>query len=445
MSSISVRGLCVAAAAALALQAAPLGAQQIDTAAALAALREASDACRMDAGKLWGISLCGPIALTDRETRLVIANDTVPGRPHLPYAGAFVTTAAEGLGFANTSFTWAKRQWAMILLPLPKDRFDRLSLVMHEVFHREQDSLHLAGSDPANNQLDMLQGRHLFRLELRALAAGLDDLAQNHDADARMHAIDALTFRAQRRVLYPAADTLEPALEMQEGLAEYTGDRLAMSLTGENASRIAKRVRTFESNPTYVRSFAYATGPALGLLLDRFSPGWRTDVRTTRDPARLLAAAIGFHTPKDLARVVAQRAKPYGDAEIMTQELARDSMRRVVMADYRKRLIDGRTITFHQTNLSRGFNPQTLVGFDSTWTIYPTGSFSSDWGSLDLKQGGAMVASDFRTVRIESPSAPVAPGARTVEGPGWTLTLTPGWSLGPSTDHPGSYEVRKSP
>ncbi len=439
------RLICLLAAAAVTQPSTRLQAQQIDTASALAALRDASTACHLDAGRLWGISLCAPIALTDRATRLVIATDSVSGRPFLPYAGTFLTTAPEGLGFANTSFTWGNRSWAMILLPLPADRFDRASLVMHEVFHSVQDTLHLAGSDPANNQLDVLEGRHLLRLELRALGAALDALSNGSSLDVRAHTSDALLFRAQRHALYSAADSLEPALEMQEGLAEYTGDRLAMMLTGEPATRIATRVRAFQSNPTYVRSFAYATGPALGILLDHFSPTWRRDIRTARNPALLLARAIGFHAPSNLPRAVSLRAKSYGDAEIMTQELARDSTRRVLMADYRKRLVDGPTVTFRQTNLSRRFNPQTLVGFDSAWTVYPTGNFSADWGSLDVKDGGTVVANDFRTVRVAAPGTPITPEMRIVHGSGWTLTLAPGWSLRRVPGRVGSYEAAKNP
>ena len=424
------------------------GGQQLDTASALGGLRDVASSCAADAGKLWGISLCAPIALTDRTIRLVIATDTVTDRPFLPYAGAYITTAPDGLGFANTSFTWGNRSWAMILLPLPADRFDRASLMMHEVFHSVQDSLRLRGSDPANNQLDVLQGRYLLRLELRALAAALDALATdgpNSDTVIRADASDALLFRAQRHALYPTADTLEPALEMQEGLAEYTGDRLAMTLTGAKASRIATRVRAFQSNPTFVRAFAYATGPALGLLLDHFSSSWRMDVRTIRNPALLLARAIDFRAPTNLARAVSERARRYGATEVMAQELVRDSTRRVRMADYRKRLVDGPTITLHQTDLSRGFNPQTLVGFDSVWTVYPTGSFGADWGTLDVKDGGAIVSSDYRTVRVEAPTSPIAPETRTIAGPGWTMTLARGWSLQPVAGRAGSYETKKNP
>ncbi|MGZ3467888.1 MAG: DUF1272 domain-containing protein [Gemmatimonadaceae bacterium] len=58
------------AALALALPFSFAKAQQLDTARALSALRDARAACESDAGALWGRSLCGPIALVDRQTRL---------------------------------------------------------------------------------------------------------------------------------------------------------------------------------------------------------------------------------------------------------------------------------------------------------------------------------------------------------------------------------------
>src|SRR6478672_149272 len=294
-------------------------AQRIDTTVAMTALREADAACHRDAGALWGRSLCGPIALAERQTRLVLTNDSAVKQPFIPLGGAFVTTAPQGTGFANTAFDWAERRWAMIMLPLPADTFDRVTLVMHEVFHREQDSLGLGNMDLPNNQLDELNGRVWLRFELQALAEALDALAAG-DASLRTHTEDALLFRARRRQLYPLADSLEPALEIQEGLAEYTGERLAMTYTGETAHRVATKVRAYQSNPTYVRSFAYATGPALGVLLDRFDPGWQRRVREVRDPARMLATSVKLRVPRDLAREADRRAHRYDYATVMREE-----------------------------------------------------------------------------------------------------------------------------
>jgi hypothetical protein len=92
------------AALTLSLSAGVADGQQLDTARALSALRDAKTACEVDAGLLWKRSLCGPIALVDRQTRLVIANDTVAGKHFLRLGDAYVTTLPENQFVANTSF-----------------------------------------------------------------------------------------------------------------------------------------------------------------------------------------------------------------------------------------------------------------------------------------------------------------------------------------------------
>src|SRR5215471_17986044 len=181
----------------------PGGSQALDTATALAALRDAQAACTADGGALWGRSLCGSIALADRGTRLVIANDTVAGSPFVPLGQAYVTTLPPGQFVANTAFTWGGRSWTLVALPLPRDRYARVALVMHEVFHREQGPLGLRQADALNNHLDQRAGRTWLRLEYRALAAALDALARGDTAAARRHVDAALVFRAYRRTLAP--------------------------------------------------------------------------------------------------------------------------------------------------------------------------------------------------------------------------------------------------
>ena len=113
---MAVRPFLVAAALGVAGLA---NAQQIDTARALSALRDAKTACDADHGVLWKRDLCGPIALVDRQTRLVIANDTVAGKHFLKLGDAYVTTLPEGQYVANTSFPWAgeRGRWWRCLCP----------------------------------------------------------------------------------------------------------------------------------------------------------------------------------------------------------------------------------------------------------------------------------------------------------------------------------------
>ncbi len=93
--------------------------------------------------------------------------------------------------------------------------------------------------------------------------------------------------------------------------------------------------------------------------------------------------------------------------------------------------------------MDRDFDPQSLVGFDITNTIHPTGVFSADWGSLEVTKGGALVANDFRRVQVSAPGQTLKADDRIVRGDGWVLTLEPGWSVVPAPGRPGSYVLRK--
>ena len=438
------RRSCFSAGIALALPLSLAGGQQLDTARALSALRDARAACEADAGTLWGRSLCGPIALVDRQTRLVIANDTVAQKHFLRLGDAYVTTLPENQYVANTSFPWEGRTWTMVALPLPRDRYARVGLVMHEVFHREQEALGLRQVDALNNQLDMRPGRTWLRFEYRALARALESLPDQNAA--RHHAESALIFRAKRRSIYPGSDSLEATLEIQEGLPEYTGQRLAMKLTGEGPARVAKYVRDYEaSTPTFVRAFAYGTGPAVGVLLDQFDPAWREEVRKNRDIGALLAQAIHFQRPRDLDKTARARARDYGWDEVDRSEAARDSAHAPAIQGYRARLGTGPVVTLLQSkdSLAWSYDPTELVGFDLQSTVYPSGNFSAPWGKLTVDHGGVLVKNDFSWIKIGLSSAPITAEAKEIKGDGWALALNPGWSLRPDPSRPGSMVAKK--
>ena len=288
-----ILALFVAAAAALAPGALPAQAaprwSSADSSAAVQALGDFEAGCRRDGGALWGLTLCGPLVLVDPETRFAVANDSPPGGVFTRRGRLYYGTVPAGIPVANTSLTWAGRQWGIALLPLQGDRHARADLLLHESFHRVQDSLRLGGPDALNVHLDERDGRFWFRLELRALATAL----RTRGAPARRAALDALVFRAERHRRFPSADSLERALELQEGLAAYTGNRLATDVLRTPPARVAEGIEQLAARPTYVRSAAYATGPGLGFLLDRYARGWRTRVRTD-GLAPQLARALGF-------------------------------------------------------------------------------------------------------------------------------------------------------
>ncbi|HMG54458.1 MAG TPA: hypothetical protein VK601_13270 [Kofleriaceae bacterium] len=404
----------------------------------IAAVRDYLTACRADRGQLWGQTLCGRVILVDPATRRALATEPPPAPGFEAVGALWQGVLPAELVIANTSFTWSGRRWVMAQLPLPADRFVRLSLLLHESFHRIQPDLGLAERDAVNPHLDERDGRYWLRLELRALAGAL-----RHGGRARAQAVrDAALFRRMRYARYPGAEATEDALERQEGLPEYTGIRLALAALHLPMARAADDLAAFEARPTFVRSLGYGTGPALGLLLDDAAPGWRRRVRKDGFAAQL-ARAIRFSPPADLAPAAALAAARYGGPELARAEDERAVDRARRLAELRARLVDGPIVRFRQSDLSTRFNPNQLVPLGDEGTVYPTGRFAAAWGTLDVTDGGALVAPDMTQLRVPAPAPPVATG-RTVGGPGWTLELAAGWRL-VAGSRAGDLELARDP
>ena len=370
--------------------------------------------------------------LVDASTRSAIANRPDPDGTFRQQGNIYVGMLPAQFTPSNTSIPWSAQNWSMVILPLPDDPFLRLSLLAHESFHRVQPDLGLNGSDTPDPALDTEAGRLWMRMELRALARAL----RSEGSPGRQSAIDAMLFRTYRDQLCPGTEKMEAAMERQEGLAEYTGVFIALRETGESISREARVVEAFEDSNAYARSFAYATGPALGLLLDHYQPGWRTGMAKAESLDSMLIAALKFQPPREVERLAKERAGLYGYDAVASAEGEREERHRALIAELKTKFVDGPTLDFPAVSqMNRNFNPQTLVPFPPYGTFYPTGTFSADWGKLQVESGGALVAPDNRSLRLPAPSDIEA---RPVRGPGWMLQLTPGWAI-KRAEHPGSY------
>jgi hypothetical protein len=405
-----------------------------ETAGAIRALNQWARVCEPDGMLLWHKSLCGPMVLVDPSTRSAIANRPDSDGTFQKYEDVYVGVFPEKFTPSNTSISWGDQQWANILLPLPADPFQRLALLAHESFHRIQPSLGLSASDAPDPDLDTEAGRIWLRLELRALAHALrSDRVLGHQSAA-----DAMLFRAYRDRLCPGSAEMEAAMEKQEGLAEYTGVFIALRETGENISREARIIEAFEDSNAYARSFGYAIGPALGLLLDRYAPGWRQRAASAPSLDSILISALHFEAPRDLERVASDRAALYGYSAIASAEREREERRQAFLSELKSKFLEGATLDFPPAaEMRRNFNPQTLVPFPPYGTYYPTGTFAANWGKLQVESGGALLAPDNRSLRVP---APTDPDARPLRGAGWVLQIAPGWTIRPS-DRPGSFMV----
>jgi len=410
----------------------------ISLAAAREAFAEARTAAMADNGALWGRSLDGPMLFVDRASRFVVANQAdeqglLSGRD-----GVFVGTLPPEVGIANTATTWAGVHWTMLMWPLPSGKYSRARLLMHECFHRIQAEIGLPAADAVNSHLDTAEGRISLRLEWRALAEALI-----RRGDARRRAIeDALIFRAFRRDLLPSAAAQERALELNEGLAEYTGVRLCGWPAWILADRAAVRLEFDEHKHGLARTFAYASGPAYGILIDETGTGWRDKLGPQSDLGAILAQALDITLPGDLSRAAHQRAAAYDGPAVISEENELAEARREMVAQQRARLVDGPLLILPcGPDMRYTFNPNAVMGLDES-TLYGTVRVSDAWGILEVSQGALMTRNDAGSVADFRVPAPSDPAGRKLDGDGWMLTLNEGWKLVPAS-RPGDYTLAR--
>jgi hypothetical protein len=412
--------------------AAPPAPAPIDIVQAKAAFAEAEAVSDKEGGHLWGKKLYGRLFFVDPETRAVVANE--PDSEGVLHAanGVYVGTLPKEIIVSNAPIEWQGKRWTMLMWPtIPTDTLGRRITFAHELFHRIQPELGLMAPDSPNLQLDTPEGRLWLQLEWRALAAALVE-----QGPAQSQAIrDALAFRSHRHELFAGSAQTEASLEIAEGVPEYTGTIAGEPDRDSARWRAIGKLTDPDQSGTFVRSFAYTSGPPYGLLLDSRLPGWRTKLSTQSDLSALLDLALPPH-----AAVSAEaRASVYGAAAIRIAEAERAQKAEAAKARYRARLVDGPTLLLPGgKKFAFSFNPSTLVSLGDANTVYPTFHATADWGTLDVTDG-VLVPTDFSRATV---TAPKETQGLHLEGPGWTLELTAGWSVVPGA-RIGSYTVKK--
>jgi hypothetical protein len=404
----------------------------IDIAQAKAAFAEAKAVSDKDGGLLWKKSLYGAMFFVDPDTRYVVANEPDPADVLHAQDGVFVGTLPKDVIVSNAPIDWENKRWTMLMWPtIPTDPISRRITFAHEIFHRVQPELGLMAPDSPNLQLDTVEGRLWLQLEWRALAAALAE-----QGVAQTQAIcDALAFRNHRHRLFPGSAKTEASLEIAEGVPEYTG--VLVGEPGRDAARwhVIGKLADPDQSITFVRSFAYTSGPPYGLLLDDRLPGWRAKLSADSD----LGALLGSTLPSRASASATGRAGFYGAAGIRIAEEGRAQKTEAAKARYRSRLVTGpRLLLPGGKKFAFSFNPSALVSLGDTNTVYPTFHATAEWGTLDVTDG-VLVPTDFSSATVAAPGS--TQGAH-LEGPGWTLELTPGFKVIPGA-RSGDYIVKR--
>src|SRR5688572_6051808 len=401
----------------------PPAVAQVDQQRAEQYFKEAQTLCERDGSRLWGVSLCGPMVIADAATGTIATSEPAPAgdRPR-------------SLGFVNAPMQWGGTTWsAYIWEMIPKDdRGERGRLFMHELFHCIQGRLGWGVMAPSagpseNSHLDSLEGRYWMRLEWRALARAL-----GASGAARTSAIaDALAFRAARHQRFPGAAAREHIVDINEGIATYTQFVLGSEGAQDAIRNAVVGLAGAESGTSFVRTFAYASGAGYGLLLDALSPGWHRKITAASDVGQLLSAAAGVTAAPDAVAAAAR----YDGAQLRAAEEQRDREQQVIIAELRRRYVDGPVLVVPRAG-SGSINSMGATVIPGAGTVFRAIANKGAWGSFDA-QGGALISSDGQTISLP---APVVVDATMLKGDGWTATVGPGWTVQPGPQ-PGSFRV----
>jgi hypothetical protein len=392
---------------------------QVDQQRAQAYFKEAQALCKRDGGRLWGVSVCAPMVIGDARTQTFATSQPPPDGPRPAVVGLVNGPVKWG------GVTWAAYAWDDLVNRTAQSRNE---VLLHELFHVVQPQLGLVLPDPKNEHLDALDGRYWLQLELRALARALRASGVQRKAAVR----DALAFRQVRRRIYPAAEENERALEMSEGTASYAGTVLAASSRADATASALDILTGFEKGESFVRTFAYASGPAYGVLLDEASPGWQRALRSIDDLGILLMNALAVQPANDAAGAAAE----YGGVELRAAEQQREQLRQDRINELRLRFVDGPVLVVPGGGSGMSDSRGATVIPGSGTVYFNKYRLSGAWGTLEAEKG-VLLASDGRSRRVP---APVRRDDVTFSGDGWTFKAAPGWTVREGARR-GDYEV----
>lgn len=415
--------------------------QSTDSMAAMAGeyFKEAKAISEFDNGRLWGQRLYGPMIFVNRKTKEAIANEQDSANTFNRMGDVFVGKVPASFPVSNTALFWGGKVWTVVMWPLPKDKFNRAELMMHESFHRLQKILGLPDFNTNAPHLDKFEGRLLLKLELEALRKVISAYPNFSKNDLQ----NALFLRQYRYQKFPGADSTEHTLELNEGLATFTGFVLSRRNLEQSKKAINSEIDNFYTNQTFVRSLGYITGSIYGFLLTEKNKQWNKPISRNkflkaeitheklRDKAsfdKLLAKHYHLNNKYNVAAYnLIVKSGLYNYASIYAFEKLREEKRLAIFTENKRKFVDGPVLELRSVQMRFNFDPNEVQVLDGYGPVYPNFSAKADWGNLEVTSAGALFK-DWAYVYVSLPGN-FDPSQKLIKGIGWTLELKDGWKL----------------
>lgn len=202
---------------------------------------------------------------------------------------------------------------------------------------------------------------------------------------------------------------------LHEGLAAYTG----AALSGAPIRVALAALEDGVTKPGFSRSFAYASGPAWGILLDDMRHGWRKGLRTETD----LPDLIG------LPPAAEARPRGYNGVTIHREESAIAATRQANLDRLLIATDPTRSLHLPLAKMGMDFDPNRVTAAPDGSSIYEKMTLSDVWGSVDVDGHALRISGDFTEAFVQWP----------LPSPD-SLQLSAGWTV--VTDETGKPTLR---
>ena len=374
-------------------------------------------------GNLWKYQLYGPILLVKREGRTIVANEKDTKGILTKNGEIYTGVLPKEINIANTAIDWNGKRWTMVVLPLPKDNNELLNLLIHELFHRIQPEIGFANLHQKScNHLDNIEGRIYLKLELEALKKAL---TTNDKQQQKEHIKHALFFRAYRYQIFPNAKESENLLELNEGLAEYTGTILSDRNDKDLKTHYIQAIERLYNNSTFVRSFAYRTIPVYGYFMKKENSSWNLKITQKTNLTDFITNFFNFTIPTNLKDTVFTIRNDYNYTLINDFEVKREEKQKELLLSFDKKFKENPILIIPLQNMKIGFNPSNLIPYRDLGTVYPNLRITDNWGILTAEKG-ALIDKNWSKVIVSEPNKTTD---KIIEGDGWKLELNSDWKL----------------
>jgi len=248
---------------------------------------------------------------------------------------------------------------------------------------------------------------------------------------------DALIFRNYRRSLFQNSDSTENALELLEGIPEYTGIKLSGRDSLETLEYFSDMVEVARNRSSFYRTFPYTSGPLYCYLIERQNIYWRKSIKEIDDLGYYLKNNYSISLPANSKLEAEKRARKYNGEELIAKENELEKEINKKKENIILTYIQGPILSLPVKKPNIEFIPLNMIAIDEMGTYYNTLRIVDVWGILEVEDG-VFINKNWSAIYVISSEIVKDDGK--ISGIGWQLKLNEDWEMIPG-DQTGNFHL----